>query len=79
MLEYRVDGTRVQAKVRDGTIDTTLEPRWTPDVVLEADGETLLGLATGDLDPDEAETSGALRVEGDRRLYRSSLRFFALD
>ena len=47
-------------------------------VVLEADGETLLAIAGGTLDPDDAEADGALRVDGDRRLYRSSLRFFAL-
>ncbi|MEM1453379.1 MAG: winged helix-turn-helix transcriptional regulator [Planctomycetota bacterium] len=78
VLEYRVDGTRVQARVRDGEIETSLEPRWDADVVLEADGETLLAIAGGTLDPDDAEADGALRVDGDRRLYRSSLRFFAL-
>ena len=79
VLEYRVDGTRVQARVRDGEIETSLEPRWTPDAILEADGATLLALASGELDPDEAEAEGSLRVEGDRRLYRSSLRFFGVD
>ena len=79
VLEYRVDGTRVQARVRNGEVETSLEPRWKADVVLEATGETLLALAAGELDPNDAEAQGALEVKGDRRLYRSSLRFFALD
>jgi len=78
VIEYQVDDTRVQARLRDGTIETSPEPRWTPDVVLRADGSTFLALSSGALDPKQAEAEGALAVEGDRRLFRASLRAFSL-
>ena len=76
VLEYRVDGTCVQARVREGTIETAGEERWKPDLVIRTDGETLLGLAAGEVDPRQAEAAGALELDGDRKLFRASLRFF---
>jgi DNA-binding HxlR family transcriptional regulator/putative sterol carrier protein len=79
VLEYQVDGTRVQARLRDGTIETTAEPRWKPDVVVRTDGETLLALSSGELAFRQAEAEGALEIEGDRRLFRASLRAFGAE
>jgi len=76
VIEYRIDDTRVQARIKNGTIATSAEESWKPDVVIEANGETLLALSRGELKPKEAEASGALAVSGDRRLFRSSLRVF---
>jgi len=79
VIEYRIDGTHVQARLEDGTIETSGTPRWKPDVVATADGETFLALAAAELDPDEAEESGVLTVDGSRRLWRGALRAFALE
>lgn len=79
VIEYRVDDSIVQARVHDGSIETTATERWTPDVTLHTDGPTLRALAAGELDPRDAEQDGRLRVEGSRRLFRSSLRVFAFD
>jgi len=78
VIEYRVDDTCVQARFRDGRIDTAGEARWRPDVVLSANGETFLDLSTGRVEPERAEAEGDLSIEGDRRLYRASLRAFGL-
>ncbi|MEM7516981.1 MAG: hypothetical protein AAF368_08680, partial [Planctomycetota bacterium] len=59
-------------------IETAGEVRWKADVTLTADGETFLGLASGEIDPEEAEEEGWLTVTGHRRLYRASLRAFSL-
>ncbi|MEM7311387.1 MAG: winged helix-turn-helix transcriptional regulator [Planctomycetota bacterium] len=76
VLELRVDGTCVQARVRDGAVETAGEARWRPDLVLEGDGETLLALWEGELDAREAEREGALAIHGERRLLRGLLRAF---
>ena len=77
MIEYRVDDTCVQARLRDGVIETAGEARWRPDVVLRTDGASFRQLSTGELDAAKAEADGSLEVEGDRRLFRASLRAFA--
>ena len=76
VLEYRVDGTHVQARVEDGAIETSPDVRWDPDVVVQTDGATLLALSAGRVEVADTEADGRLVVEGNRRLFRSSLRFF---
>lgn len=78
VIEYQVDGTCVQARIRDGTIQTTGEATWQPDVVLRTDGETLLALSRGELTAKDAEAKGRLSVDGDRRVFQASLRAFGL-
>lgn len=79
VIEYRIDDSRVQAKLHDGRLETSGEPRWKPDLVVSADGATFLEMASGELDPVVAEEEQRLEVEGDRRLWRTSLRAFAID
>ncbi len=76
VIEFRVDDTLVQARIANGEIATSAAETWPPDVVVRTDGETLLGLSAGELDPKDAEREGWLEVEGDRRLFRSALRIF---
>ena len=77
MIEFRVDDTVVQAKIAEGQVDTSGSPQWPADVVIRTDGETLLGLSSGEVEVGEAEEQGWLEVEGDRRLFRAALRIFA--
>ena len=79
VLEWRIDASVVQARIREGTIETSGETRWRPDVVITTDGETLLGVWGGDVAVEDAEASGSLEIDGDRRLFRTSLRVFARD
>ncbi len=76
VIEYRIDGSTVQARVDRGTIATASGPRWNPDVVATADGDTFLGIASGEVDPDSAERAGTLLLEGSRRVWRGALRAF---
>ncbi len=76
VIEYRIDGSTVQARIDQGTIETAAEPTWAPDVVATADGDTLLAIAGGELDPDDAEAAGQLFIEGSRRVWRATLRAF---
>jgi len=77
-VEYRVDDSRVQARFRDGEIETAAESSWRPDVVVTTDGETFLALSAGELDPRDAEAEGSLEIAGDRALFRRSLRAFGV-
>ena len=61
----------------DGEIETAGESRWQSDVVIEAGGPALLAVSAGELDVTAAESRGLLSVEGDRRLFRASMRAFA--
>ena len=74
VLEFAIDGTRTQARLRDGTIQTASERRWTPDATLSTDAETFLELAAGELDLETAEADGRLTVEGNRARLRAGLR-----
>lgn len=76
VLELRIDASRVQARIRDGRLETSAEPRWKPDAVLTSDGETFLALSTAGLTYEQAEAAGRLAVEGDRRALRAALRAF---
>lgn len=76
VLELRIDDTRVQARIRNGRLETSAEPRWKPDAVLSSDGATFLALSAGELDFEQAESAGRIAVEGDRRSLRSALRAF---
>lgn len=74
IVEFDIDGTRTQARMRDGTIETASERRWTPDATLTTDGQTFLDLAAGELDLETAESSGRLTIAGDRSLLHAGLR-----
>ena len=76
VIEYRIDGEPVQAKLESGTIETSAESPWNPDVTIKASGELLLGLSRGEVEIKSAEAAGDLTVTGDRRLFRASLRIF---
>lgn len=79
VFEYRIDDSRVQVRVHEGVIETSREARWRPDAVITTDGETFLALSSGELDPRDAETEGALEIEGNRALFRRSLKAFGAD
>jgi DNA-binding HxlR family transcriptional regulator/putative sterol carrier protein len=76
VVEFRVDDEVVQASIDQGTVETSSESIWDPDLSLECDGETFLALAAGELDPKSAEADGSLTITGDRRRLRSCLAAF---
>ena len=67
--EFRIDGEAFYLRVGDGEGDERVEARQgqapDPDLVVIGDAETFLAVASGQLSPEEAVESRALRVEGD--------------
>ena len=82
-------GVRIVAEVRfglgtfrlsvdDGTIDISRGSADHPDITLETDPTTLEELTFGMSTIDDAQQRGALRLHGDRELFESLLRLFAV-
>ena len=67
--EFRVDGEVIHASVRDGAVSVADGPASDPDVVVEADAETILAWGTGGLDDTGASRAG-MRISGGRAALR---------
>jgi DNA-binding HxlR family transcriptional regulator/putative sterol carrier protein len=76
--ELRVDGQPVHVRVDRGRVEARSGPAAEPDLVLEAKAPALARLGRGELEPEEALTSGALRVSGDPGALLRFLRVFRL-
>jgi DNA-binding HxlR family transcriptional regulator len=75
--ELRIGDIVVHARIDDGSLDVQEGPLPGADLVLETD-LSLHPLLTGELDPDEAITTGRVRVEGDRDLLERFAEAFHL-
>jgi DNA-binding HxlR family transcriptional regulator len=76
--EFRIDGEAYHLRVGEGErVETRQGSAPDPDLVVTGDAETFLAVASGQLGPEDAVESGALRVEGDRETllawYRHSI------
>ncbi|CAA9417149.1 Transcriptional regulator, HxlR family [uncultured Rubrobacteraceae bacterium] len=72
--ELRIDGEAFHLRVWDGgEVEARQGSAPETDLVLTGDAGTFLAVAAGRMDPDEAVTSGALRIEGEREKDREAL------
>jgi DNA-binding HxlR family transcriptional regulator/putative sterol carrier protein len=64
--EFRIDGSPFWVNVADGevTVRAGHSPE-TPDLLVESDMETFMGIGFGAITPEEAQASGRTRVLGD--------------
>lgn len=63
--------------VQDGRVHTKRGPASDPDLTVTTDAATLVGLLRGDIDPDAATSTGAVRLDGPPRSLRRFLEAFA--
>jgi DNA-binding HxlR family transcriptional regulator len=75
--ELRAGPTVVHARVRDGALEAAIGPLPGADLVIEA-GPALKALMAGEVGPDEAVASGAVRVTGDPALLARFAELFRL-
>lgn len=76
--EFRTEDEVFHAEVDDGAIETRHGPAQRPDVVIEADDEVFVGIATGATSLAAALDGGGAAASGDPRLLRQLGRLFAL-
>jgi DNA-binding HxlR family transcriptional regulator/putative sterol carrier protein len=76
--EFRIEGEVFHVRVDDGRCEARQGPASDPDLVVSADTETFLAVATGRIEPADATEAGALRVEGDRETLVRCARIFGL-
>ncbi len=62
--EVRIAGEIFHARVEDGTLDVRQGPAESPALVLSADSDTWMAVASGTISPMEAMRAGKLKLEG---------------
>lgn len=76
--EFRLGEDRFRAEVAEGRLEIERGDAEQPDATVEADAGTMAALVYGDLDLDDALSSGDLRIEGDTALVERFLALFPL-
>ena len=76
--ELRLGPDAFHAVVDDGSLNVGSGPASEPDLVLEADVDTMLALLGGALTPTEAVATGAVRARGDLELLERLPALFAI-
>ena len=77
VTEVRVEGTAVHLRADDGTLVVGLGPADRPELVLTTDAETVMGIAAGVVDLDDAVSARKVAVAGrttDLRRLRRAIR-----
>jgi DNA-binding HxlR family transcriptional regulator/putative sterol carrier protein len=77
-LELRLDGTPFHARIAGGKMKLDRGPATKPDVIVEADPNTLAGVVYGGLKIPDALKGGKLRLEGDRAMLKRFATLFPL-
>ena len=75
--ELRLSDGVFQVRVEEGRLELAPGPAPGAALVLETDEDTLVGLLTGAVEPDQAEAAGLLRVEGGREELGRLLELFS--
>ncbi len=76
--EYRIDGEVFHVRIEDGTVEVGQGPGWQPVFVFISDAQTFLRVGTGQLDPEAAIGSGALKLEGSWEAFMRSFEIFGV-
>jgi DNA-binding HxlR family transcriptional regulator/putative sterol carrier protein len=66
--QFRIDGSPILLRVRDGRVDVTATVAPAPDVTLDTDAATIKDIGLGNLTPTQAVKAGRVKVSGDRAL-----------
>jgi DNA-binding HxlR family transcriptional regulator len=77
-FELRLGGIVVHARVQAGALETGIGPLAQADLVIETE-LALRGLMAGELTPDEAVASGAVRLTGNRGLLAAFVEVFHIE
>jgi DNA-binding HxlR family transcriptional regulator len=77
-VELHLDEQAFSVQVADGNIEVVRDSAEHPDAVLAASPMTLVGLLWQGLELGDAERSGSVELEGDRRKLERFLRLFAV-
>jgi DNA-binding HxlR family transcriptional regulator len=77
--EFRVDTQVFVIEVRRGEVRFSREAVPEPDMTVECDADTLIRIGARLLTPDDAITTGAVRVTGDQHAARRCVRMLGLD
>lgn len=72
--EFRVGGQVGHVRVEDGEIEFARGPAADPDVVIESDVQSFADLGFGKLSPQEALSTGRVRIEGSMEAAMRSVR-----
>jgi len=75
--ELRLGDVVVNARIHDGTVEAAAEPLPGADCVIEA-GPAFRAVMAGEITPDEAVESGAVRVTGERQLFDRFAKMFRI-
>ena len=76
--EFRIGDEVFYARINDGAIETGLGHSGNPDLVIVADPQTFLDLASGQLPLVKAVASDTIRVEGDLAAVERLTQVFGL-
>jgi DNA-binding HxlR family transcriptional regulator len=73
-IEFRVDGETMHAQSVNGNIDVQVGPAPAPTVVITADRDSLMGIASGELSLLDAMKAALVQVVGDPKTVRALAR-----
>ena len=75
--EFRIDGKPFSVRVSDGDARTAQGAPEDPDLVTTTDLDSFVALLAGELEPEDAVTSGRVAIEGDPAALRRFVEIFA--
>jgi DNA-binding HxlR family transcriptional regulator len=62
--QFRIDGSPILLRIRDGRVEVTAAVSPTPDVTLDTDAATIKEIGLGNLTPQQAAEAGRIKVDG---------------
>ena len=77
--EFRIGDEVFHARVNDGNLETGQGAAWEPALVIMADPETFLAVASRQLKPMDALGRGALKIQGDPQALARASKVFGLN